>query len=146
MNSRIKEDFEKYTHPFTEAEHKAFKTDILRRLISKLENEENSQIETELINLVSQLATPSQDKDRARAYRKSLRTLQRNVKTAFGFELRGSLKEKYIGVGIALGVALGAGIFNDSGGAGTGIVLGIVLGVVLGGSEEKKAEEKGLLY
>ncbi|GEM_PF-1352820 len=152
MKSSIQQDFEKYAERLSETGHRTYKTDVIKSLIAKLKNDEDQEIESDLEELVGQLADPPRERAEQRAFKRSLDAIQDKVKKVFGYAEKGSLKAKYIGIGITFGLVFGAAIFNQTGpndpgsGAGAGMVIGIVIAIIAGASEEKKAEKKGLLY
>lgn len=150
MNNRLIQEFEDQTKNLNKGDRKKLKINVLKRLINKLEKDENGEIEQALEHLISQIPKPPVDRTARKSFKKSLTRLQKTVEKTFGYIEKGSFQGKYIGqwvgIGIALGVAFGAGVNNPGVGIAIGISIGAAIGTSVGASAEKKAENKGLVY
>ncbi len=129
---------------------KKLQVDILIHLIKKLEHTIAPDIHSLFTELEQELRTSVNNRKPSRAYKKQLATIQKVVEKQFGFVEAGALKERYMGMGIAIGVAIGAGtgtaFVNAGARIGVTIALGVVFGTFVGERLVKQASEKGLLY
>ncbi|MEM9328461.1 MAG: hypothetical protein AAGA85_22525 [Bacteroidota bacterium] len=149
MNHFIKEELENRAKDIDDGDKKKLKIDLLGRLIDKLENDEHSEIEQGFASLVQQLSRSPINRATQKSFRKSLRSIQKQAKTAFGYVEKGSVVGSSMALGVALGVSLGITVFGSGepgSGIGIGVGVGIAIGVGLGSAKEKKLEKQGLLY
>ncbi len=150
MNNRLQEELDARVSKLTEEDQKKLKTEVLQRLLDKLEQAENAEIEQDLAGLIQEIPYSPVNRATRKSLRVSLGRIQKKVKKVFGYVEKDSVKGSYVGVGMALGMAMGSGIGTGmgltGGGTGIGMMMGLIIGISIGAAQEKKAEAEGLIY
>jgi len=136
------------TREFDEKTIKKLGIKSLVNLSEKLQDKENDDISTQMYELKEILndisAGAISDK---RKFRKAFSIVRKLVQDEFDYHQKDSIKEKYIGIGIAIGVAIGAGLSSIMASyIGVGIALGVAIGAGIGTQKEKEAFEAGKIY
>ncbi len=150
MLSGYEKTIEAMIRDLDEKSQKRLKVSSLIRLIKKLDHTVDPDIRARIVALESELKTSIGMRKPTRNYRKQLAAIQKDIEKRFGFVEKEALKERYMGMGIAIGVAIGAGsgtaIGNIAIGTGAWIAFGVVFGTIFAERKVKEATEKGLLY
>ena len=73
--------------------------------------------------------------------------MKKSVIAEFGFYQKGSIIEKYIGLGLVFGITIGVALTSFMiSSAGIGLVLGMTIGSAMGSKKEQEEEATGNLY
>lgn len=141
-------EIEHITREFDKKINKKLKIDSLINLNNKLSELENTEIEKSILELKSILGKIADNEPKQyRIYRKQFESLKKNVIEEFGFHQKGSIIEKYIGLGLVFGIAIGAALTSMvTSSAAIGLVLGMTIGSAIGSKKEKAEEEAGNIY
>lgn len=133
---------------FDEQENKKYQTDILLRLVDKIKDIENIEIEQLVKDTYESLMELNNfEKVLFKKYYKSLSLLKSTTRSKYKLSPRGAIKSEFTGFGIAIGVAFGS-IFASTNPAfiGMGIPIGLAIGIGIGSKKEKEAEDAGKTY
>ncbi len=141
-------EIEYMTKDFDKKMIKKLKIESIVNLNNKLRDLESETVEkslTELKRILRNIA--DKEPKQYRLYRKELEILKKTVVDEFGYHQKGSIIEKYVGLGIVFGVAIGAGFSSmNVAFSGAGIALGLAIGSGIGSKKEKDEEEAGNIY
>ncbi|MEO0471574.1 MAG: hypothetical protein AAF206_18230 [Bacteroidota bacterium] len=141
---------ENHAQTLTRSERKKLRLEVLLRLVQKLEEAENDEMEAELVQLFEQMPDSPVESESQKTFRAALKQTKRIVRDRLGYVEKGSLRVRHHGLAVVLGmvagILLGSAMGNVGVGIGIGVCLGLVVSTRIGLAEEKKAQEKGLVY
>ncbi len=144
MNHNYRQDFIKTTSGFSEKEIEKYHVNHIINLFDKIKNKDDEDIYELLVVLKSTL---SEEKINQKIYSKTYSKLTSIVESRFGYKEVGSMKNRYIGLGLLFGVSLGVSMSNFfTSSLPIFLSVGLTIGVALGSKKEKEAEDKDLLY
>ncbi|MBI9010555.1 MAG: hypothetical protein JEZ05_11080 [Tenericutes bacterium] len=133
---------------FDEKENKRFQTDLFFRLCEKV-GEDDIEITTlvdDTFLLLSELSKVS-EKEKLKAYYKTLALLKKKTKEKFGYIEKGSLQAEYMALGVGVGVALGAAfVTTNPAFIGIFMPIGLAVGLAIGKKKEDEAEKQEKTY
>jgi len=144
MNHNYRQDFIKTASGFSEKEIEKYHVNHIINLFDKIKNKDDEDIYELLVELKSTL---SEEKINQKIYSKTYSKLTSIVESRFGYKEVGSMKNRYIGLGLLFGVSLGVSMSNFfTASLAIFLSVGLTIGVALGSKKEKEAEDKDLLY
>lgn len=150
MNESLIDALKARVKDLNEKDNSQLKIDELERLINKIKDDNNQNIESQLRELIRKIPSSPVEFSERKLWVKSFQGIQKTVEKTYGYILKGSLIGKYLAIGVGLGVAfgpaLGAAFGNIGAAIGIGIALGAGIGSYLGTEAEKKAQANGLVY
>ena len=133
---------------FEEKKQKKLQLDTFIRLIEKVDNLDDAEINKMIDDVYYILNELSRDETlKSKTYMKAFNELKKIVKTKHGFREKGAIQGEYTGMGIAIGVAIGPAFMSlNAAFIGIGLPIGLAIGASIGRKKEQEALEKGNIY
>ncbi|HPR97107.1 MAG TPA: hypothetical protein PK466_12300 [Thermotogota bacterium] len=119
-------------------------TDVLKRLINKLSEEQIGELKGEFDTLLNRMQTVSRTYDRANRKETitQLRKIKKIVHEKYGYREKGIVYGFYFILSVGLSIVYGS--FFDK--LGISMALGMLFGMAIATGMEKREENKGLIY
>lgn len=147
MLSQMQQDLEALSQKLDEQTLKMLKLNQLLRLLKKIENLEDQELEAMIKDLYHQLQALPQHKNAYRVFRRNVTNVQDKAKKVFNIHEKGTLQAYYLGLGLVFGSAIGVALSNTQPAMlSVGIGVGLAVGAGLGAQKEKEAQKKDQLY
>ncbi len=141
-------NLERMKHKFSEKQLKRLQVESFNRLVDKLDDIENPDIDRAIANVISLLDTVYQeDGIKPPEYLRAYKEVKKDVRKTYGYVQKGTISSEYVGIGVSIGVAFGAAFTTiNPAFIGIGIPIGIAIGAALGNQKESEAEKDGKVY
>lgn len=147
MNPILIQDMKQFCSTLDSKIVKRLSIDVLLRLIDKVKDIEDAEIDALLSELYHILTTNISEQITTHTYKKRFNALQKKLVKDYQFYQRGSLQKQYHNLGITLGVAFGLIVaYSNPTMFVVGIGVGLAIGCGIGTQKEQKAAKENRLY